>query len=75
MDMYVHLIQDPVKAKQFLPFLQRAGKTVALVEVCTCMYVCVHMYVCIVYMYTCMYMYMYSQRTMCGTIFSTFVEP
>ena len=27
------VLQDPAKAKQFFPFLQRAGKTVALVEV------------------------------------------
>lgn len=26
--------KDPAKAKQFLPFLQRAGRTVGLVEVC-----------------------------------------
>ena len=26
-------LQETAKAKQFLPFLQRAGKTVALVEV------------------------------------------
>lgn len=26
-------LQDPAKAKQFFPFLQRAGKTIALVEV------------------------------------------
>lgn len=31
--LHYFLWQDPTKAKRFLPFLQRAGKTVALVEV------------------------------------------
>ena len=33
LEYFSSIYQDPAKAKQFFPFLQRAGKTVALVEV------------------------------------------
>ena len=37
--------KESAKAKQFLPFLQRAGRTVALVEVCVCVFVCAWVWV------------------------------